>query len=52
MGFVIILTWCVEPIVFDIKSARLFGDPTISVGVVCRLPGGTMDLPYLVLDFV
>ena len=52
VGFVIVLTWCVEPLVFGIKSAGLFEDPTISVGVVCRLPGGTVDLAYLVQDFV
>ena len=52
VGFVIILTWCVEPLVFGVKSAGLFEDPTISVGVVCRLPEGTVDLAYLVQDFV
>ena len=52
MGFVIVFTWCFEPLVFGIKSARLFEDPTISVGMVCRLPGGAVDLAYLVQDFV
>ena len=31
-------------LVFGIKSAGLFEDSTISVGMVCRLPGGTMYL--------
>ena len=52
MGFVIVLTWCVEPLVFIVKLDGLFEDPTISVGMVCRLPGGTVDLAYLVQDFV
>ena len=34
VGFVVVLTWCVEPLVFGVKSAGLLGDPTISVGVV------------------
>ena len=52
VGFVIVLTWCVEPLVFGIEFARLLEDPTISVGMVCRLPGGTVDLAYFVQDFV
>ena len=52
VGFVVVLGWCVEPLVFGVKSAELFEDPTISVGMVCRLPGGTVDLAYLVQDFV
>ena len=52
VGFVVVFAWCVEPLVFDVKSARLLEDLTISVGMVCRLPGGTVDLAYLVQDFV
>ena len=52
VGFVIVLAWCVEPLVFGIEFAELFEDPTISVGTVCRLPGGTVDLAYFVQDFV
>ena len=52
VGFVIVFAWCVEPLVFGVKSAGLLEDPTISVGMVCRLPGGTVDLAYFVQDFV
>ena len=52
VGFVIVLAWCVEPLVFGVKFARLLEDPTISMGMVCRLPGSTVDLAYLVQDFV
>ena len=43
---------CVEPLAFGVKSAGLLEDPTISVGMVCRLPGSTVDLAYFVQDFV
>ena len=52
VGFVVILTWRVEPLVFGVESAGLFEDPTISVGVVCRLPSGTVDLTYPIQNFV
>ena len=52
VGCVVILAWCVEPLVFGVEFAGLLEDPTISVGMVCRLPGGTVDLAYIVQDFV
>ena len=52
VGFVIVLTWCVEPLVFGVKSTGLFEDPTVSVGMVSRPPRSTVYLTYLVQDFV
>ena len=52
VGFVIVLAWYVEPLVFGVEFAGLLEDPTISVGMVCRLPGSTVDLAYFVQDFV
>ena len=52
VGFVIVLAWCVKPLVFGVEFAGLLEDPTISVSMVCRLPGSTVDLAYLVQDFV
>ena len=52
VGFVVILAWCVEPLAFGVESAGLFENPTISVGVVCRPSGGTVDLTYPTQNFV
>ena len=52
VGFVIVLAWCVEPLVFGVEFAGLLEDPTVSLGMVCRLLGSTVDLAYLVQDFV
>ena len=52
VGFVVVLTWCVEPLVFGVEFAGLLENPTISVGMVCRLPGSTVYLTYFVQDFV
>ena len=52
VGRVIILAWCVEPLVFGVEFAGLFEDPTISVGMVGRPPRSTVDLTYFFQDFV
>ena len=52
VGSVVILAWCVEPLVFGIEFAGLLENPTISMGVVCRPPGGAVDLTYFIHDFV
>ena len=52
LGFVLVFAWCVEPLVFGIESAGLFENPSVSVGMVSRLPGSTVDLAYFVQDFV
>ena len=52
VGYVGILARCVEPLVFGVEFTGLFEDPTISVGMVCRSPGGNVDLTYFVQDFV
>ena len=52
MGFVLVFAWCVEPLVFGIEFARLFENPTVSVGMVSRLPGSTVYLTYPVQDFI
>ena len=52
VGFVIVFALCVEPLVFVVEFAGLLEDPTISVGMVCRSPGSTVDLTYFVQDFV
>ena len=50
--FVLVFAWCVEPLVFGIESAGLFENPTVSVGMVSRLPGSTVYLTYTVQDFI
>ena len=52
VGFVVILAWYVEPLVFGVEFAGLLEDPTISMGVVCRSPRSTVDLTYFVQDYV
>ena len=52
VAFVVVLAWYVEPLVFGVEFAGLFEDPTISVGVVSRPPGSSVDLAYFVQDFV
>ena len=52
VGFVIVLAWCVEPLVFGVEFAGLLEDPTISVGMVCGLPGGTVYLTQSIQNLV
>ena len=52
VGFVVVLTWCAEPLVFGVQFVGLLENTTISVGMVRRLPGSTVYLTYLVQDFV
>ena len=52
LGFVLVFAWCVEPLVFGIESAGLFENPTVSVGMVSRLPESTVYLTYLFQYFV
>ena len=52
VGFVIVLAWRIEPLVFGVEFAGLLENLTISVGMVRRLLGSTVYLTYLLQDFV
>ena len=51
-GLVLVFTWCIFPFVYDVKLAGLLEDPTFSVGMISRFARGTMDLTYLVQNFI
>ena len=51
-GLVLVFTWCVLPLVYDVELAGLLEDPTFSVGMISRFTRGTVDLTYLVQNFV
>ena len=48
---VLVFTWCILPLVYG-ELAGLLEDPTFSVGMISRFTRGTMDLTYLVQNFV
>ena len=49
---VLVFTWCILTLVYGVKLAGLLEDPTFSVGMISRFTRGTMDLTYLVQNFV
>ena len=49
---ILVFAWCILPLMFGVELAGLLEDPTFSVGMICRFIGGTMDLTYLVQNFV
>ena len=51
-GLVLVFTWCILPLVYGVELAGLLEDPTFFMGMICRFVGGTMDLTYLVQNFV
>ena len=50
--FVLVFTWCILPLVYGVKLAGLLEDPTFSVGMISRFTRGTMNLTYLVQNFI
>ena len=51
-GFVIVFTWCIQPLVFGVEFAGLFEYPSFSMGVICRFIRGVVHLTYLVQNFI
>ena len=49
---VLVFTWCILPLVYGVELAGLLEDPTFFVGMISRFTRGTMDLTYLVQNFV
>ena len=49
---VLVFTWRILPLVYGVELAGLLEDPTFSVGMISRFTRGTMDLTYLVQNFV
>ena len=50
--FVLVFTWCILPLVYGVELAGLLEDPTFSVGMISRFTRGTMNLTYLVQNFI
>ena len=49
---VLVFTWCILPLVYDVELARLLEDPTFSVGMTGWFARGAMDLTYLVQNII
>ena len=49
---ILVFTWCILPLVYGVELAGLLEDPTFSVGMISGFTMGTMDLSYLVQNFV
>ena len=49
---ILVFAWCILPLVYGVELAGLLEDPTFSVGMISRFTRGTMDLTYLVQNFV
>ena len=49
---ILVFAWCILPLMFGVELAGLLEDPTFSVGMISRFTRGTMDLTYLVQNFV
>ena len=49
---VFVFTWCILPLLYGVELAGLLEDPTFSMGMISRFTRGTMDLTYLVQNFV
>ena len=49
---ILVIAWCILPLVYGIELAGLLEDPTFSVGMISGFTSGAMDLTYLVQNFV
>ena len=49
---VLVFTWRILPLVYGVELAGLLEDPTFFVGMISRFTRCTMDLTYLVQNFV
>ena len=49
---ILFFAWCILPLVYGVELAGLLEDPTFSVSMIGRFTRGTMNLTYLVQNFV
>ena len=49
---ILVFACCILPLVYGVELAGLLEDPTLSMGMISRCTRGTMDLTYLVQNFV